>query len=189
MKTISNILRNTMSVLLVGTSVALSGCASNHHLAQLKNMINAPVQPTHTKSIVRKTPIYHPAMYVNKNKNNPFVSFSEYQIREEAMLAGKSKLPGGVVLSAKTPLQRYALSSISVVGMIHDQKKWVILLTPNGKFYKASLGTPIGIKHGKIISIHDGIAKKFIAVLQYAPNPFGGFKKETVHLSMGTKGN
>jgi Tfp pilus assembly protein PilP len=167
----------------------LAGCSSNQHLDQLKSMVNAPVPAVHPKSMIKKTPVYRPSIYRDANGENPFISFSEYRIMQEAKVAAQSTLPGGIPQAMATPLQRYALSSISVAGMLKTPKVWVILLTPNGKFYKASAGTPIGMKHGRILSIHDGTYKKFIVVSQYTQNSFGGFKKETITLNMNIKGN
>ena len=171
-------------ILLGGSVLLLAGCSDNDNLRHVRAFVadgpktNAEVAP------LPKAPPYQAQTYENPVNRDPFTSFSEILLRKEAAAASTGPRPANH--GPVQPLEKYALSSLSVTGIVRDGqgRLWAVILAPDQKIYRATIGSYIGTHNGRILSIEDGMAKRAVTVEQYIPNAFGGFRKEMTVLRM-----
>lgn len=170
-----------MGCLLV---LALSGC-SGDHLQSLKNFVNDEPHTHGHIPALPKTPVYHPTAFKGAKGQDPFISFSDILLREEAEKAGTGPHP--VMTGPLKPLQKFSVSELSLVGMMRwDNQLWGIIKTPKGKVYRVTKSSLLGNMHGKVVALDDHLPQQSVTVLQYLPNAFGGYKKQSVVIHMAT---
>lgn len=161
------------------TTVLMAGCSHAVGSTTHSGGVSGSIPP------LPKIHKYHPVAYSNPSNADPFTSFSELLLREEAAKDSVNGAPAVAVPSS--PLQRYAVSSLKLTGVVRDVngKLWVIMLTPKNRIYRADVGVGIGVHNGRITSITDHNGKPSMVVMQYIPNAFGGSKPEkvVVHLN------
>lgn len=178
-------MNRSLRIIMMLTGIALlGGCSDADNLGHLQAFVaDSPKSNTHIAPLP-KTPAYAPKAYENPLNRDPFTSFSELLLRKEAAAAGSGPRPAhhGPV----QPLEKYALSSLSVTGLVRDNqgKLWAVVLAPDKKIYRATIGSYIGTHDGRIVRIDDGMTKRSVTVEQYIPNAFGGFQKEQTVLQM-----
>jgi type IV pilus assembly protein PilP len=163
--------------------LSLSGCSRHDDLASLHAFVDqAPtlhpkIQP------LPAIPHYSASPYDNPSQRDPFASFSQIALWQQAANASHDPLP--VTKGPLQPLQKYALGSITLSGIMQaDGRYWGVFLTPEGKVYRAGVGDPIGDKSGKIIAID--AEKHSVTVMQYVPNAFGGYVKQNTTMQFHT---
>ncbi|MBN6741540.1 pilus assembly protein PilP [Acidithiobacillus sp. MC6.1] len=176
-------MKRSLSILMMLTGmVLLSGCSDSDNLSSLRAFVAAgPKTNTHIMPLP-KTAAYEPKTYANPLNRDPFTSFSELLLRKEAAGTGPRPVSHGPV----QPLEKYALSSLSITGIVRDNqgRLWAVVGTPDHKVYRATIGSYIGTHDGRIVNIDDGMTKRSVTVEQYLPNAFGGFQKEPTVLQM-----
>ncbi len=163
----------------------LAGCSDSDNLSHLRDFVaNGPKTNVHIKPLP-KTPTYAPTGYNNANNRDPFTSFSEVLLRKEAAAeAGSGPHPANH--GPLQPLQKFALSSLNVTGIVRSSngQLWAVILTPDSKVYRATVGSLIGTHDGRITAIDDSVTKQSVSIEQYLPNAFGGYKKQQTILHM-----
>lgn len=176
---------STLRAIITGfTLFALTGYSCADGAVIVPNKVSSkPVM--HSIPPLPKVHKYHPVVYNNPTNVDPFTSFSELLLREEADKESATGIP--TVSASVSPLQRYALSSLQLTGVVRGVggKLWAIVLTPKNRVYRADVGSGIGVHHGRITSITDRHGQPSMVVMQYIPNAFGGAKPEkvVVHLA------
>ncbi|MGE4530450.1 MAG: pilus assembly protein PilP [Acidithiobacillus sp.] len=181
--------KRLLTIITLCASISLlNGCSDNDNLNHLQAFVaDGPKTNTQIKPLP-KTPEYHPTAYNNVRDRDPFTSFSEIMLRKEA--AADSNGPQPLSHGPIQPLEKYALSSLSITGIVRasDGQLWAVVLAPNAKIYRATIGSYIGTHNGRIIGIDDSITKQSVTIEQYLPNAFGGFKKQqtVLHMQSGT---
>ncbi|MFA5732951.1 MAG: pilus assembly protein PilP [Acidithiobacillus sp.] len=178
-------MKRSFRIMMALTGMALlGGCSDSDNLSHLQAFVaNGPKISAHVTPLP-KTPAYQPKAYENPTNRDPFTSFSELLLRKEAAAASTGPRPASH--GPLQPLEKYALSSLSVTGIVRDSqgKLWAVLLTPDHKVYRATVGSYIGTHDGRIVHIADGMTKRSVTVEQFMPNAFGGFQKEQTVLQM-----
>lgn len=178
-------MKRSLSIMMMLTGMALlGGCSDADNLSHLQAFVaDGPKSNTHITPLP-KTPAYAPKAYENPLNRDPFTSFSELLLRKEAAAASSGPRPASH--GPVQPLEKYALSSLSVTGLVRDNqgKLWAVVLAPDKKIYRATIGSYIGTHNGRIVRIDDGMTKRSVTVEQYMPNAFGGFQKEQTVLQM-----
>lgn len=169
------------------SAIILSGCSSSDHLQPLKQFVaDAPHSRGYVPALP-KTPVYHPDAFEGAQGNDPFVSFSDILLREEASNAQKGPHP--LMKGPLQPLQKFPLSALQLDGILrwNSGQLWGVIQTPKGKVYRVTIGSLIGNSAGKVVDLDDQLSKQSITVQQYIPNAFGGYKKQTVVLHMANQ--
>ena len=178
-------MKRALSILMMFAGMALlSGCSDSDDLSHLQAFVaDGPKTNTHITPLP-KTPAYEPQVYENPINRDPFTSFSELLLRKEAAAAGAGPRPASH--GPVQPLEKFALSSLSITGIVRDNqgKLWAVILTPDHKVYRATIGSYIGTHDSRIVNIDDSMTKRSVTVEQYIPNAFGGFQKEQTVLQM-----
>ena len=178
-------MKRSLSVLMMlAGMVLLSGCSDSDNLSRLQAFVAAgPKTNTHIMPLP-KTVTYKPKTYENPINRDPFTSFSELLLRKEAAAASTGPRP--VSHGPVQPLEKYALSSLSITGIVRDDqgRLWAVIGTPDHKVYRATIGSYIGTHDGRIVNIDDSMTKRSVTVEQYLPNAFGGFQKKPTVLQM-----
>ena len=178
-------MKRSLSIIMMLTGMALlGGCSDSDNLSRLHAFVAVGPKTGAHVTPLPKTPAYQPKAYENPLNRDPFTSFSELLLRKEAAAAGKGPSPANH--GPVQPLEKYALSSLSVTGIVRDSrgKLWAVIDTPDHKVYRATIGSYIGTHNGRIVRIDDGMTKRSVTVEQYMPNAFGGFQKEQTVLQM-----
>ncbi len=156
----------------------VAGCSSGDQITKLHDFVDEP-QPRPQIPALPPLPHYSPTPYVNPLDRDPFTSFSELALREEAANANHGTRPKQK--GPLQPLEKYSLGSLTLIGMVQaNGKYWGIFQIPDGKVYRARVGDSIGNENGKIIGINP--QKRIITVEQYLPNAFGGYQKQKTTL-------
>lgn len=84
------------------------------------------------------------ATYLSEAARDPFTT-----PEQEVSIADKSHKK-----VFKTALENYSLSALTLVGVVSiSGKNWAVLKAPDGKVYRASIGTKIGENGGEIVKI------------------------------------
>ncbi len=177
--------KQTRHILVISVALALlAGCSDSGNLSHLREFVaNGPKTNNHITPLP-KTPAYQPTAYNNSANRDPFTSFSEMLLRKEAASEDTGPLPASH--GPVQPLEKYALSSLSVSGIMRtaDGQLWAVIEAPDSKVYRATLGSYIGTHNGRITGIDDSMGKQSVTVEQYLPNAFGGYKKQQTVLHM-----
>lgn len=162
----------------------LAGCSDSDNLSHLREFVANGPKTNHHITPLPKTPAYQPTAYNNPANRDPFTSFSEMLLRKEA--ASEDTGPRPASHGPVQPLEKYALSSLSVSGIMRtaNGQLWAVIAAPDSKVYRATLGSYIGTHDGRITGIDDRMGKQSVTVEQYLPNAFGGYKKQQTVLHM-----
>ncbi|MBE9505076.1 MAG: pilus assembly protein PilP [Proteobacteria bacterium] len=100
-------------------------------------------------------------VYEPDGKRDPFLPFLATMLVGEDLEAVDEEL--------LTELERYDLSQLKLVAIMDIAGKWVAQVeTPDGMGHTIYVGTPIGNKRGKVVSIKDGkvsVEEKFRDIL------------------------
>lgn len=179
--------RNVRAWTLIALVVAglLSGCSqqtgnmqSLHQFVLDAPKTNVSIPP------LPKSPTWKPLAYQNAMHLNPFTSFSESLLREEAQSSGSAKSPGQH--GPLQPLQKYPLASLRLTGMVRTSsgQLWAIMETPKHQVYRATMGSAIGNEDGHITAMHQQEGHNSITVTQYIRNLFGKYQRQATVLLM-----
>jgi type IV pilus assembly protein PilP len=131
--------------LLIGITclALLNGCSRSSErdltafVAQLKQKMTSMPQ----KSILTTLQSPAPVTYNQAANRSPFLSSA-------------TTSAGGPIPENAPPVNSYIISSLKFVGTIEQNNStWAVILTPNNKVYKVTIGDKIGTQYGKIIHI------------------------------------
>jgi type IV pilus assembly protein PilP len=146
------------STLMVIFLIVLSAChrkQSHLHEALKKKQEPAPYA-------VESIPVFKevvPEVYQEKNYRSPFQSRRVKKMYEDGSVAPK-----------KIAAQMYELEALAFIGVLeNDEKKWALVLAPDGVVHRVIEGDYLGKYAGKVL----GISKKDMVVSQDFKNEWG----------------
>ncbi len=171
--------------MLILLGITLTACSREDQMAKLHAFVDQGPSLHPKIQALPPLPHYSPTVYVNPLHRDPFTSFSELALQQEAANANQGPKP--VHKGPLLPLEKYSLGSLTLTGIVQaDGRYWGVFLTPDGKVYRAGIGDGIGDKDGKIVRIDP--QKHVITVEQYLPNAFGGYQKQNTTLQFPSNG-
>ena len=135
----------TFLLVLLTTSLLLSGCGERKQLrelqqyvAQLKQNSQQPKKASLLKDLHAPAPV----TYTAANLRSPF-SLS-------------TSSPGSHNTVSKHPLQNFPITQLHFKGTVVEGKDtWAFVLAPDNKLYQVKLGDMIGDHYGKIVNISE----------------------------------
>lgn len=157
---------------LVLVAALLFGCSNSEKRAEEE----AYVQRIKSRKIKEVEPLpeikpYEPFAYTAANLRSPFAP---------PVLAEQPKkfiADGGVhpdMNRRKEVLESYPLDSLRMVGTIEqNNKRWALIVDPNGTVYRLAKGNYVGQNHGRI----DTITNDKITLTEIVPDPSGGWRE------------
>lgn len=81
----------------------------------------------------------------------------------------------------KEALESYPLDSLRMVGTIEkDNKRWALVVDPNGTVYRLTKGNYVGQNHGRI----DGISNDKMTLTEIVPDPNGGWRERPASMAL-----
>lgn len=157
--------RILFAILLV---LGLASCGSNHKLDKLNVYLdeinNTPVRQPPPVPAIKP---YHSYHYSVTAIRSPF----KKPLREAKQFSNVRP----DVKRKKEELENYTLDAIRMVGtMMVKKKRWALLLTPNSKVHKVTLGNFVGKDYGEIIAID----AKGLKLREIVTNSAGGWRKQ-----------
>ena len=112
--------------------------------------------------------------------HNPFRSFIVVTPQATAIARNAPGNPSA------PPLQRYSLSSLTLVGVIkesRDQQWMAVFVTPKGNVHRATTGDTLGLRGGRLASIHySALGTSFVSVHVPVAKVAGKTVTRTVHI-------
>jgi type IV pilus assembly protein PilP len=117
-----------------------------HFLAAVKKKVKKIAKPQkEEKEVIEEAKF----VYDPDGKRDPFLPFLATMLVGEDLETVDEEL--------LTELERYDLSQLKLVAVMDLAGKWVAQVeTPDGMGHTVYVGTPIGSKRGKVVSIKDG---------------------------------
>ncbi|MEY2341368.1 pilus assembly protein PilP [Acidithiobacillus sp. IBUN Pt1247-S3] len=171
--------------ILLAVTLMLSACSHNNNLANLQAFVEQGPQLHPKIEALPPIPHYTATAYTNAQHRDPFTSFSELALREEAAAEGAKSAPQRK--GPLQPLEKYALGSLTLTGIMQaDGQQWAVFLTPDNKVYRAGVGAGIGDKNGHIEAIDS--QRHMVVITQYLPNAFGGYEQQSTTLHFQSNG-
>jgi Tfp pilus assembly protein PilP len=112
--------------------------------------------------------------------HNPFRSFIVVTPQATAIARNTPGNP------AAPPLQRYSLSSLTLVGVVKkssDQQWMAVFVTPKGNVHRAAIGDTLGLRGGQLTKIHySELGTSFVLVHVPVATVAGKMVTRTVHI-------
>lgn len=159
-------MKKLSSCLLACVMLLLSGCKDDT-LSDLQAYISNVKKMTSRNAEAVSQVNVTPTFYVSAQEKSPF-SFAKTPTMKRRKQSG--------------PLEKYALSQLTLVGTIgRGKKSWALITTPNGHMHQQTMGTYIGLNHGRITKI----MPKYIEVVEEQMDENGELEvsQQTLHLS------
>lgn len=175
--------------ILIGFFVLLvSACSSNTE--DLKAWVDTI--KSRPPGIIKQMPEvleYKPHNYASAELKSPFSELEpELESQLQALHDGCDESARPEPNRRKEGLERYSLDSMEMVGLIRDEKKlWGLMkMTAGpevGKIFHVTVGSYLGINHGKIVDIN----QQQIEVTTLVPDNKGCWEKRIVYMALVQK--
>lgn len=153
--------------------VPFTGGSAMLTLPPLPGQKSGPLTLPETKSFTGTT-------VARSAQHNPFRSF--IVVAPQATTIARNT-PGN---PAAPPLQRYSLSSLTLVGVVkesRDQQWMAVFVTPKGDVHRADIGDTLGLRGGRLAKIHySELGTSFVLIRVPVAKVAGRTVTRTVHI-------
>ncbi|TMM43937.1 pilus assembly protein PilP [Colwellia ponticola] len=182
---ILNVLPTKLSILSVVTLVFLSGCFDD--TTEIKAYI-AQVKAT-TTNYIEPMPEVNPFNHIDYSAGDlrsPFVL-----PRPEAIQRKMQQMAGCLSPDTnrrKQPLEKYALSDLTMRGTLGDENMlWALLEASDSSLHRVSKGNYLGLYNGRITQV----SVKAVTIIELAPDGAGCWveRQATLNIAQSTESN
>ncbi len=138
-------------ILLVGSSLVLTGCGPAEHHQDLKDFLeDVKAQPNRAIEPLPQFTTYEAYTYSATGYRSPFQAPIKVEIVRKTRVVSDIKPDKDRV---KQFLENYSFDSFSMVGTLSDDNGFWALLSANGSVYRVQVGDYLGRNHGRIVGI------------------------------------
>jgi type IV pilus assembly protein PilP len=167
------------TLLLIGASLALSGCAE-----KTMSDLESYVENTHKDRKPRVEPL-------PRVKPNPTFEYTASELVDpfsQANLIQRRPTPDGGPAPdptrRKEPLEQFPLDALSMVGTLsNDESSWAIIRAPDGTVHRAGEGNYLGQNYGKIHAVKD----TEVELVELVPDVGGGWMERDATIAIVQK--
>lgn len=171
--------RNNRTLLLILSSVMLSGCL-NHDMSDLEQFIedvkNRPASPIDPIPSIQQVDTY---VYSSANKRSPFINEIAAEEYED------DTNPNGITINklrTKEELEAYSLDTLKMVGTLKNQEgDWALIQNSDDVIFRVKPGNYMGLNHGQITRI----SEEQIDLTEIVPDRRGGFVERPATIALG----
>jgi len=173
-----NVRRNTPSVLSVIVLTLLSGCFDDTaeikaHMEQVKETTTSYIKP-----MPEVKPFKHIA-YSADNLRSPFVLPKPEAIQQKIQQMAGCLSPD--TNRRKQPLEKYALSDLTMRGTLGDSRVlWALLEASDLSLHRVATGNYLGLYNGRITQV----SVKAVTLIELAPDGAGCWVERQARLSI-----
>lgn len=173
--------RARMTLAALAGCLALGGC-SEPDVSDLREFVantkaSAPGKPLPP---LPEPPVYHPFTYAAQDLKSPF------EVSAFVRTPVAPKIDNGIRPDLDRPreeLEKYALSSLKMVGTIEREGRWALILAPDGSVQPVAPGNHMGADYGKVTAVLDDR----VELLEIVPDGQGGWAERRNALSLQTQ--